>query len=117
VTGLEPKLVTALGFLLGAGAGAAIAGRLRGERPLSGRRCARCGASLSLVPALPFLSWFGVRPHCPRCGAAAAWLHPALESAAVLIGLIAIFAVPDHWVLPAAAAAFVGFVLALRRWG
>ena len=117
MTELEPKLVTALGFLLGAGAGAAIAGRMRGERPLAGRRCSRCGASLSIVPTLPFLSWFGVRPRCRRCGAAAAWLHPALESGAVLAGLLAIFLVPEPWVLPAAAAAFAAFVLALRRWG
>lgn len=117
MTGLEPKLVTALGFLIGIGAGAAIAGRMKGQSLRSGRRCPRCGASLSYLTAAPVLSWFGVRPRCRTCGLASPWLQAALETAVTLIGLIAILTLPMPWALAAGAAGFLAFVLAVRRWG
>jgi hypothetical protein len=40
-----------------------------------------------------------------------------METGVVLIGAIAILALPIRWAVPAAAAGFVLFVLAVRRWG
>jgi prepilin signal peptidase PulO-like enzyme (type II secretory pathway) len=117
VSDLEPKLVTAIGFLLGVGLGGALAAWMRGRSVAEGRRCAACGASLSPAAALPFLSWFGVRPRCGRCGAAAPWLEAALETAVVLLGLIGIVLLPMPWTFFVPAAAFVAFVFAIRRWG
>src|SRR3954470_19049010 len=107
----------ALGFVLGVGGGGALAARWRGRSVLAGRRCDDCGASLSLWPAVPFLSWLGVAPRCSRCGTASDWLHPALEAATMLVGLIAIFALPMLYALLAMVAGWVLFPLALRRWG
>ena len=115
---LDPaKVATAFGFVLGVGGGGALAARWRGRSVLAGRRCDDCGASLSLWPAVPLLSWFGVVPRCRECGAASDWLHPALEAAAVLTGLVAIFVLPLPFALLAMAAGWVLFPLALRRWG
>jgi prepilin signal peptidase PulO-like enzyme (type II secretory pathway) len=115
---LDPaKVATAFGFVLGVGGGGALAARAKGRSVLAGRRCTRCGESLSLRPALPLLSWFGIVPRCRRCGAPSDWLHPALEAATVLTGLIAIFVLPLLWALLAMAGGWVLFPLALRRWG
>jgi len=117
VSDLEPKLVTAIGFLFGVGLGGALSAWMRGRSVSAGRRCAACGASLSPARALPFLSWFGVLPRCGGCGAPAPWLEAALETAVVLLGLIGIFALPMPWTFFVPAAAFVAFVFAIRRWG
>jgi leader peptidase (prepilin peptidase)/N-methyltransferase len=117
VSDLEPKLVTAIGFLFGVGLGGALAAWMRGRTVLAGRLCGRCGASLSPLNALPVLSWFGVRPRCRVCGGETPWREAALETAAVLLGLIAIFALPLPWAFFVPAGAFVAFVLAVRRWG
>jgi prepilin signal peptidase PulO-like enzyme (type II secretory pathway) len=116
VSDLEPKLVTAVGFLLGVGLGASLAAWLRGRSVVAGRRCGRCGASLSPVAGAPFVSWFGVRPRCRACGAAAPWREAALETAVVVLGLVGIFALPLPWAFFVPAAAFLAFVLAMRRW-
>jgi prepilin signal peptidase PulO-like enzyme (type II secretory pathway) len=116
VSDLAPKLVTAVGYALGVGLGGAMAAWMRGASLAAGRLCPRCGASLSPVAAVPLLSWFGVLPRCRACGLAAPWRQAALESAAVLLGLLAIFALPLPWALFAPAAAFVALVLAMRRW-
>jgi prepilin signal peptidase PulO-like enzyme (type II secretory pathway) len=117
VSDLEPKLVTAIGFLFGVGLGGALAGWMRGASALAGRLCRRCGASLSPLPAVPWLSWLATRPTCGTCGAPGPWLPAALETAVVLLGLIGIFALPLPWAFFVPAAAFVAFVLAIRRWG
>jgi prepilin signal peptidase PulO-like enzyme (type II secretory pathway) len=115
---LDPaKVAMAFGLVLGVGGGGALAARWRGRSVLAGRRCAGCGASLSLWPALPWLSWFGMAPRCPRCGIASDWLHPALEAAVVLIGVIAIFILPLPLAVIAMLAGWLLFPLALRRWG
>jgi prepilin signal peptidase PulO-like enzyme (type II secretory pathway) len=111
---------TALGFVLGAAAGAALAAWLAGKQVMPGRRCANCHASLSPVARFPFISWFGATPHCRACGTAVARLHPALEAAFLLIGLIAIFAAPIPLALFVAAggwAALLVLILAWRRFG
>ncbi|MEA3060636.1 MAG: Bacterial Peptidase N-terminal domain [Sphingomonadales bacterium] len=115
---LDPaKVAMAFGFLLGVGGGGALAARWRGRSVLAGRRCAECGNSLSPWPAVPFLSWFGVVPRCRRCGTASDWLPPALEAAAALTGLIAIFVLPLSLALLAMLAGWILFPLAVRRWG
>jgi prepilin signal peptidase PulO-like enzyme (type II secretory pathway) len=82
----------ALGFVLGMGAGAALAARLAGRNVLAGRRCPGCGASLSPWPRFPILSWFGTVPRCRGCGMAISRWPAAVEAAALLVGLAAIFA-------------------------
>ena len=114
---LEPKLVTAIGFLFGVGLGGALTAWMRGRSVGAGRRCGRCGASLSPLTALPWLSWLATRPRCGTCGAPAPWLPAALETAVVLLGLIGIFTLPLPWAFFVPAAAFLAFVHAVRRWG
>jgi prepilin signal peptidase PulO-like enzyme (type II secretory pathway) len=117
VSDLEPKLVTAVGFLFGVGLGGALTAWMRGRSAVAGRRCGRCGASLSPVSSLPWLSSLATRPRCGACGASAPWLPAALETAVVLLGLIGIFTLPLPWAFFVPAAAFVAFVFAIRRWG
>jgi prepilin signal peptidase PulO-like enzyme (type II secretory pathway) len=117
VSDLEPKLVTAIAFVFGVGLGGALAAWMRGASALAGRRCMRCGANLSPLAALPFLSWLATLPRCRTCGTPAPWLPAALETAVVLLGLIGIFTLPLPWAFFVPAAAFVAFVLAIRRWG
>ncbi|HEX4738902.1 MAG TPA: prepilin peptidase [Allosphingosinicella sp.] len=85
---------TALGFVLGMGAGGAAAAYFAGKSVLAGRRCPACGTSLSLWPRVPILSWFGVVPRCRHCGLATNRLRAGIEAAALLVGVIAIFAAP-----------------------
>ena len=85
---------TALGFALGMGAGGALAARFAGRPVLAGRRCPGCGASLSLWPRMPILSWLGVVPRCRHCGFVTNRLRAGIETAALLVGLVAIFAAP-----------------------
>ncbi|MBV8687987.1 MAG: prepilin peptidase [Alphaproteobacteria bacterium] len=92
----EGSAWTALGFVLGIAGGGALAAALRGGRVLAGRRCPRCGASLSLVPRLPILSWLAVAPRCRRCGLATPPLRAALEAGVVLIGVAAILLSPPR---------------------
>jgi prepilin signal peptidase PulO-like enzyme (type II secretory pathway) len=115
---LDPaKVALAFGFVLGVGGGGALAARARGRSVLAGRRCGKCGVSLSPWSQVPVLSWFGVVPRCRRCGAASDWLHPAVEAAVVLVGLVAIFLLPLPFALLAMFAGWILFPLALRRWG
>jgi prepilin signal peptidase PulO-like enzyme (type II secretory pathway) len=80
--------------VLGVAGGGALAARLRGKSVLAGRRCPRCGASLSLIEAAPVLSWLAVRPVCRRCGQAVPWKSAALELAVVASGVAAILLLP-----------------------
>jgi prepilin signal peptidase PulO-like enzyme (type II secretory pathway) len=112
-----PTLVTGLAYVVGVGLGTALAARLKGAVVAAGRLCPRCGTSLSPVAAVPILSWFGVLPHCRTCGLPAPAMQAALETGVVLIGLLALVALPMPWALLAGAAGFGAFVLAVRRWG
>ena len=105
----------ALGFVLGIAGGGALAARLRGRSVLAGRRCPRCGASLSLWTAAPVLSWLAVRPRCPRCGHDTPWLHSAFEAGVVLIGAAALLLFPLRVAVPAAGAAWL-LLLLLVGW-
>jgi len=117
VESLLPRLVAAAAFVIGVGAGGASAARMRGGAVAGGRRCAHCGASLSPVRALPFLSWFGVLPRCRSCGAASGWRHAALEAGAAMVGVGAILALPLAAAVPAIFAGWAIFFVAMRRWG
>jgi prepilin signal peptidase PulO-like enzyme (type II secretory pathway) len=107
---------TALGFVLGMAAGGGLAAKLAGRKVAAGRCCASCCASLSPWPRVPFLSWFGTRPHCPRCGLPAPRLRAALEAAVVLIALVAIFASPPGVAVFVALAGWALLLLLVLLW-
>jgi leader peptidase (prepilin peptidase)/N-methyltransferase len=107
---------TALGFVLGMAAGLALGAKLAGRPVSAGRRCAACGASLSPWPRFPFLSWFGTRPHCPRCGVPAPRLRAAIEAAVVLVALVAIFASPPAIAIVIALAGWALLLLLVFLW-
>jgi prepilin signal peptidase PulO-like enzyme (type II secretory pathway) len=120
VAPLGPGAWTALGFVVGLGAGGALAARLAGRSVAAGRRCSGCGATLSFWPRFPILSWFGAVPKCRECGRKSGRFHAVIEAGALLIGLAAIFA----FSFPAALyAALAGWALLLvgayvwRRFG
>jgi prepilin signal peptidase PulO-like enzyme (type II secretory pathway) len=113
---LEPGSAwTALGFVLGLAGGGALAARMRGRSVLAGRRCAGCGASLSLRPNFPILSWLATRPGCPRCRRAAPRFDAALELGVATIGVAAILLVPVR-IAPICAAAGWLSLLVLIVW-
>ena len=107
---------TALGLVLGAAAGAALAARLAGKRIRPGRLCPHCGASLSLFARIPILSWFGAAPQCRSCGAAVGWLQPALEAAFLLIGLAAILLAPLRLAIPLAVGGWAVALVLILVW-
>ncbi len=111
----EGSAWTALGFVLGAAAGAALMARIRRKSILAGRRCAHCGASLSLWPAVPLLSWLAVRPSCAQCGEAPPRLHSGFEAAVVVIGVVAILLAPRRVAVIVAAAGWA-LLFALVAW-
>jgi prepilin signal peptidase PulO-like enzyme (type II secretory pathway) len=113
---LDPaKAATAFGFVLGVSAGAAVANYWRGRSFLAGRRCARCGASLSLWPAAPLLSWLATRQRCPQCGEAGPLLHAGIEAGVVLIGVSTILLAPLRIAVVAAAVGW-GLLFGLLVW-
>jgi prepilin signal peptidase PulO-like enzyme (type II secretory pathway) len=117
---LDASLWTALGFAVGMGVGGAVAARLAGRSAVKGRCCPACGASLSLLPLLPFLSWFGAVPRCRNCGWEAGRSYAIVELAALLIGLGAIFMVAFPAALYVALAGWailLVLLLGLRRFG
>lgn len=110
---------TALAFVVGMAAGGAAAAFFAGKPVLAGRRCPGCGASLSLWPRVPSLSWFGVVPRCRHCGLATDPLRAAIEVAALLVGLVAIFAAPFPLALYLALggwALLLALFILWRRW-
>jgi leader peptidase (prepilin peptidase)/N-methyltransferase len=111
----EGSAWAALGFVLGIAAGGALAARLRGRSVLAGRRCPRCGASLTLWAGAPILSWFAVRPRCARCGESAPRLHAAFEAGVVLIGAVALLLFPLRIAVPAAGAAWLALLWLVWR--
>jgi prepilin signal peptidase PulO-like enzyme (type II secretory pathway) len=111
----EGSAWTALGFVLGLAAGGALAARLRGRPVLAGRRCPRCGASLSLVPAVPLLSWLAARARCPRCGRETPRRLAWLEAGVALIGVAAILLLPVTLAVPVAAAGWLLLLVLIAR--
>jgi prepilin signal peptidase PulO-like enzyme (type II secretory pathway) len=106
----------ALGFVLGVGAGVALAASLAGRSISAGRRCRGCGASLSPWPRLPILSWFGTIPHCRSCGLATPRFPAIVEALAVLIGLAAIFSSPLPLAIGVALAGWAVLLLGALLW-
>jgi leader peptidase (prepilin peptidase)/N-methyltransferase len=115
--GSEGGAWAALGFVLGIAGGGALAARLRGRSVLAGRRCSRCGASLSLRASAPILSWVAVRPRCLRCGHAAPRRHAAFEAGVVLIGAAALLLLPLRVAVPAAGAGWLLLLFLVWRRG
>lgn len=63
---------------------------------LSGRsRCDSCGEALSAGELVPLMSWALSRGRCRRCGAPIPTVHPAMELAAALIGIVALLVNPS----------------------
>jgi leader peptidase (prepilin peptidase)/N-methyltransferase len=52
-------------------------------------RCASCGTQLAPRDLVPLLSFVAMRGSCRHCGAAIPLRYPAIEAAAVLIGVVA----------------------------
>ncbi len=71
--------------------------RLPEGRPLILARsaCESCGRAVAPWDLVPLASWLALRGRCRACGAAIAWLHPAVELAATLIALSAAWAASD----------------------
>jgi prepilin signal peptidase PulO-like enzyme (type II secretory pathway) len=111
----EGSAWTALGFVLGLAAGGALAARLRGRPMLAGRRCPRCGASLSLWPAAPALSWVAARARCPRCGWETPRRFASFEAGVAAIGVAAILLLPVTVAIPVAAAGWLLLLFLIAR--
>lgn len=52
-------------------------------------RCEECGAALRPRDLVPLFSWLVQRRRCRYCGTRLSWFYPAVEIAALAIGLIA----------------------------
>ena len=53
-------------------------------------RCEHCGIVLGVRNLVPFASWMMTRGRCRHCGERLGWFYPAVESAALLVALIAL---------------------------
>lgn len=71
---------------------------------LSRSRCRSCGGGLSPLELLPIVSWLVQGGKCRHCGAAIAWLYPALEVGAAVVVLWAASTGMTGWVLVASCA-------------
>jgi leader peptidase (prepilin peptidase)/N-methyltransferase len=111
----EGSAWTAFGFVLGASAGAAVAAHRRGASFVAGRRCPKCGASLSPWAALPSLSWVAVRARCRGCGRPAPLLPAVLEAGVAVTGVAAILLLPPRNAVIAAGAGWMA-LLGLLVW-
>ncbi|WP_448657892.1 prepilin peptidase [Sphingomonas sp. CJ99] len=61
-----------------------------GHSPVDGRsRCDHCARTLGPVELIPLVGFLWLKGRCRHCGDRISWLHPAIEVAAMLIGLIA----------------------------
>lgn len=89
--------------LIGAIAGAIIGSYLatlairwpQEESASTGRsRCDACGAPVGAASLIPAVSWLMQRGRCRACGASIDPIHPAIELAAAMIGVIALFVAP-----------------------
>jgi leader peptidase (prepilin peptidase)/N-methyltransferase len=107
----EPVIRAAVGLGAGLIAGSFIATILirwpKGRSIVSGRSaCDACDAPLGPADLVPILSWLVRRGRCRHCGARIDPLHPAIEAASAMIGLVALLGHP----LP------LGAVTALLGW-
>jgi leader peptidase (prepilin peptidase) / N-methyltransferase len=66
--------------------------RLPDGRPLAaGRsRCAACGTALTARDLVPLASWLAARGRCRHCGAWIGWFYPAVELAALAVGVVSL---------------------------
>jgi leader peptidase (prepilin peptidase)/N-methyltransferase len=111
----EGSAWTALGFVLGLAGGGAVVARLRGRSVLAGRRCPRCGASLSLWASAPVLSWLAARALCPRCGRETPRRLALFEAGVAATGVAAILLLPVTLAIPVAAAGWLLLLFLIAR--
>jgi leader peptidase (prepilin peptidase) / N-methyltransferase len=66
--------------------------RLPDEKPIAWSRsaCEGCGAVLTPRDLLPLVSWVLARGRCRRCGYRLGWFYPGVETAALIVALIAL---------------------------
>ena len=107
----EPVIRAAIGLGAGLIVGSFIATILirwpKGRSIVSGRSaCDACAAPLGPADLVPILSWLVRRCRCRHCGARIDPLHPAIEAASAMVGLVALLGHP----LP------LGAVTALLGW-
>ncbi len=105
-------LVGALGGLVAGSFMATIILRWpQGRSVMHGRSvCDACGATLRIHELVPLLSWASSGGRCRHCGARIDPLHPAIETAAALIGALAMAIQPGAG---GAALALLGWQLLL----
>lgn len=62
-----------------------------GKRVVLGRsRCTRCEARLTARDLVPLFSWLRTGGRCRQCGGRISWFYPAVEVAALVIGVLAL---------------------------
>lgn len=115
---LTPANGALVGALLGAIIGSFVATVAlrwpRGEGVITGRsRCDQCAQDLRPWELVPILSWLMLRGRCRRCGGAIAPTHVAIETAAAVIGGVALAYAPH---VGGIALALLGWQLLLLGW-
>lgn len=79
------------------------------DRSLGGRsKCDHCQRSLTFIDLVPLLSFAAFRGKCRGCSARINWRHPAIELAALVVGISALVVSPN---LAGAAGALFGWQL------
>jgi leader peptidase (prepilin peptidase)/N-methyltransferase len=111
----EPAIRAAIGLGLGLIAGSFIATILirwpEGRSVVAGRsRCDNCDAALGLGDLVPLFSWLIRRGRCRQCGTGIDPRHPAIETAAGMIGMVSLL---GHMLPLAAVTALLGWWLLL----
>lgn len=63
-------------------------------------RCIKCKTALYWFDNIPIISWIVLRGRCRTCKQPISFLYPFIEALTVLIGLLALYYIPVHY-LPA----------------
>jgi leader peptidase (prepilin peptidase)/N-methyltransferase len=84
--------------VIGSFAGVVVRRYPGGEGIMTGRsHCDSCGAELSALELLPFVSFVCQGGRCRHCKARIGWFHPAIEFVALLVPAAALAAGLDGW--------------------
>ena len=85
-------ILSVAGLLIGSFLGTLVLRLPEGRSMLWGRSaCDSCGKSLSLWQLVPLLSWAAQRGSCRACGQQISFFYPAIEIAAMMVALWAVF--------------------------
>jgi leader peptidase (prepilin peptidase)/N-methyltransferase len=63
-------------------------------------RCIACKTTIRWYDTIPIISWIALRGRCRTCKQPISFLYPFIEALTVLIGLLALYYIPLHY-LPA----------------